>query len=38
MEIHGIVNMYEANPKDRHFLMLNLFDTIMTPHPHMPIE
>ena len=30
-----IVNMHEANPKDKHFLMPNPFNGILTPHPQM---
>ena len=36
MEIYQMVNMHEANPEDTHFLMLNPFNAILTPHPQMP--
>ena len=37
IEIHQIVNMYEANSKDIHFLMSNHFNTILTPHLQMSV-
>ena len=36
IEIHGIVNMHEANLMDTYFLMLNRFNVILMPHPQMP--
>ena len=36
MEIHGMVNMHEANLEDTHFLMPNPFNAILTPHLQMP--
>ena len=36
MEIHHIVNMYEAKPEDTHFLIPNPLNAMRTPHPQMP--
>ena len=36
LEIHQIVNMYEANSEDTHFLMPNPFNAILMPHLQMP--
>ena len=36
IEIHRILNMHEANAENTHFLMPNLFNVILTPHPQMP--
>ena len=38
IELYGIVNMHKANPKDIHFLMPDLFNAILAPHPQMPGE
>ena len=38
IEIHRIVNMHEANPKDTHFLMPNPVKAILTPHPQIPTK
>ena len=36
IEIHPIVHMHNANPKDTYILMPNPFNAILTPYPQMP--
>ena len=36
IEMYRIVNMHEANPADKHFLMPNPYNAILVPHLQMP--